>query len=192
MNDEPEGPRGPDTLADADQLAALRAGDAAVYEQVVREHLPRFLAITRRILGNEEDAREAVQDAFLSAFKGLPNFDGTAKLSTWLHRIAVNAVLARSRKRHEELGSDGSIEDHVATSIADTGTEDPGESRDLEHAIGRLPPGARHVLVLSGIYGYSHEETASMLGIAVGTCKAQLHRARQLLSTRLGLEEIRA
>jgi len=137
-------------------------------------------------------AEDCSQDAFIQAWRALPTFQQRSHFSTWLHRIAVNAVLARSRKRQEDLGVDSSIEDYVAASIADTGTENPGESRDLEHAIRLLPPGARHVLVLSGIYGYSHEETASMLGIAVGTCKAQLHRARQLLSTRLGLEEIRA
>jgi RNA polymerase sigma-70 factor (ECF subfamily) len=137
-------------------------------------------------------AEDCTQDAFIQAWRALPTFQQRSHFSTWLHRIAVNAVLARGRRRQEDLGGDESIEDQIASSIADTGVEDAGESRDLERAIGHLPPGARHVLVLAGVYGYSHEETASMLGIAVGTCKAQLHRARQLLSTRLGLEEARA
>lgn len=137
-------------------------------------------------------AEDCTQDAFIRAWRALPTFQQRSHFSTWLHRIAVNAVLARGRRRQEDLGGDESIEDQIASSIADTGVEDAGESRDLENAIGLLPPGARHVLVLAGVYGYSHEETASMLGIAVGTCKAQLHRARHLLSTRLGLEEARA
>jgi RNA polymerase sigma-70 factor (ECF subfamily) len=173
-------------------VAAAASGSVAAFERLYRSHAGRVYGLCLRMTRDPTTAEDCAQDAFIQAWRALPTFQQRSHFSTWLHRIAVNAVLARGRKRQEDLGFDASIEDHVATSIADTGVEDPGESRDLEDAIGRLPPGARHVLVLSGIYGYSHEETASMLGIAVGTCKAQLHRARQLLSTRLGLEEARA
>ena len=99
----------------------------------------------------------------------------------------MNAVLARGRRRKESLGQEGSIEDLAAELPHDPGEADAGAVLDLEVAIASLPPGARRVLVLAGLYGYSHEETASMLGLAVGTCKAQLHRARQLLQARMGM-----
>src|SRR4051812_34723536 len=85
-------------------VAALRAGDEVAFEQVVRLNTPRMLAAARRILRNEEDARDAVQDAFISAFKALPRFEAEARFSTWLHRISINAALMklRSRQRHSE------------------------------------------------------------------------------------------
>jgi RNA polymerase sigma-70 factor (ECF subfamily) len=101
-------------------------------------------------------------------------------------------VLVQRRRRTERLGDEDSVDAELADTLADGGSPDPGASRDLETAIAGLPPGARHVLVLVGIYGHSHEEAAAMLGIAVGTCKAQLHRARQLLGARLGHAEVRA
>src|SRR5262245_65193359 len=90
--------------AEAALVAGLRAGVAAAYEEMVRSHLPRMLATARRVLGNEEDARDAVQDAFLSAFRALNSFEGQSRLSTWLHRIAVNAALMklRSKRRRPE------------------------------------------------------------------------------------------
>src|SRR5260370_8779985 len=86
-------------------LAGLRAGDAASSEEVVRRYSPRLLATIRRILRNEEDARDALQDAFLSAFRSLDTFEGQAQLGTWLHRIAVNAALMklRSQRRRPEV-----------------------------------------------------------------------------------------
>jgi RNA polymerase sigma-70 factor (ECF subfamily) len=86
-------------LPEADLLPGLRNGDGEAFEALVRQNCYRLLAAARRILGNEEDAREAVQDAFLSAFRALHTFDGTARLSTWLHRIAVNSALMKLRRR---------------------------------------------------------------------------------------------
>ena len=123
------------------------------------------------------------------ALAALPRFEARAGFGTWLHRIAVNAVLGQARRRGERLGTDASVDDQVAETMADSGVGDFGDGQDLEAAIASLPPGARHVLVLAGIYGYSHEETAGMLGVAVGTCKAQLHRARRLLGERLAIAE---
>ena len=173
-------------------VAAAAAGSKVAFEQLYRSHVGRVYGLCLRMTRDPTTAEDCTQDAFIQAWRALPGFQQRSGFSTWLHRIAVNTVLARGRKRREAVGEEASIEEQVAGTIADTGVEDPGASRDLEGAIGGLPPGARHVLVLAGIYGYSHEETASMLGIAVGTCKAQLHRARQLLSARLGLEEANA
>jgi RNA polymerase sigma-70 factor (ECF subfamily) len=136
--------------------------------------------------GNVATAEDCVQEAFVQAWRNLPRFETRSAFGTWLHRIAVNVVLQQVRRRGESLGAGDSVEREVADVLADHSTVDPGRSRDLETAIAGLPPGARHVLVLEGEYGHSHEEASQLLGIAVGTCKAQLHRARALLGARLG------
>ena len=174
-----------------DLVAAAVLGSVPAFEQLYRLHVSRVYGLCLRMTREHSTAEDCTQETFIQAWRALPTFQSRSGFSTWLHRIAVNAVLARARKRRELLGGEASI-DEVADMTADSGAEDPGASRDLEAAIGRLPPGARHVLVLAGVYGYSHEETADMLGIAIGTCKAQLHRARQLLTSRLGLEEASA
>ena len=94
---------------EAELVLALRAGDSAAYERLVRTYGNWLLAVARRILHNEEDARDAVQEAFLSAFRGLAKFDGASRLSTWLHRIAINAALMRlrSKRRRPEASLDG-------------------------------------------------------------------------------------
>src|SRR5690606_16772453 len=103
---------------------------------------------------------------------------------TWLHRVAVNAVLGRMRKSKREQDRLRVVADVLEGPAA---VGDSGGLRDLERAMQELPSGARHVFVLNAVYGYSHEETGEMLGIATGTSKAQLHRARRLLTQQLGL-----
>ena len=115
----------------------------------------------------------------------LARFETRSSLATWLHRIAVNVVLAKRRKA-AVLVEPGVAE--VTLAESDWSLETPLEAREIEAAIGALPDGARDVLVLHAIYGYSHGETARMLGVAEGTCKAQLHRARRLLREKLGVE----
>ena len=109
-----------------------------------------------------------------------------SSLATWLHRIAVNVALAKRRKASVVLESISDDDNEVIES--DWTLETPLEVNEIEAAIGRLPEGARDVLVLHALYGYSHLETAEMLGVAEGTCKAQLHRARGLLRDKLGVE----
>ena len=145
-----------------------------------------------RMTGQHHTAEDCVQEAFVQAWRALPRFESRSAFGTWLHRIAVNTVLQQARKRGEQLGTMDSVEREVADVLPDKTSPDPGRARDIEAAIATLPPGARHVLVLAGIYGYSHEESAAMLGIAVGTCKAQLHRARALLGARMGDSEASA
>ncbi len=123
----------------------------------------------------------------MAAWRALPEFEARSSLATWLHRIAVNQVLARHSglaAKLERLASAGSAE-----FPPDHGHDDTTPPLDLEKAIESLPDGARHVLVLVGIYGYSHDEAAQSLGIAAGTCRAHLHRARRLLGERLELTE---
>jgi RNA polymerase sigma-70 factor (ECF subfamily) len=188
----------PPPADEAGLLASLRAGDADAYERLVRKEGGRLLAVARRILPNEEDAREAVQEAFLAAYKGLPNFDGASLLSTWLHRVAVNAALMRlrSKRRRPEASldallpryqDDGHQVDPPAPwqQTADQLLERQ-ETRELVRAsIDQLPESYRTVLLLRDIEGMDTEETARMLGVNEGVVKTRLHRARQALRTLL-------
>ena len=183
---------------EATLIAQLRAGDEAAFEQVVRLYGGRLLAVARRIVGSDEDARDVVQDAFLNAFKSLDRFEGNAKLSTWLHRIAVNAALMklRTRKRKPEQ----SIETLLPAFLDDGHHEERFKSWDepidkimerkearelVRRQIDALPDSYRTVLVLRDIEGLDTEETANMLGLSVNATKIRLHRARQALRSLL-------
>jgi RNA polymerase sigma-70 factor (ECF subfamily) len=176
----------------ADERALVEAaarGSRAAFETLYRTHVGKVYGLCLRMTANPALAEDCVQEAFIQAWRGLPRFRLGSAFGTWLHRIAVNAVLGQARRRGELLGDDASAEEALAATLVDP-SGDEGTQLDLEQAIAGLPPGARRSLVLVGVYGYSHEEAAGMLGIAVGTCKAQLHRARELLGTRLArLEE---
>jgi RNA polymerase sigma-70 factor (ECF subfamily) len=184
--------------ADADLLALLRAGDASAFEALVREHTPRLLAVAQRFLVNEADAQDAVQDAFVCAFRGLAGFDGQCKLGTWLHAIAVRACLMklRTRRRRPETP----IEELLPQFHADGHRVQPGpawgesidqviqrqESRELvRRCIDELPDSYRTVLLLRDIEELSTDETAKLLGTNTGVVKTRLHRARQALRTLL-------
>jgi RNA polymerase sigma-70 factor, ECF subfamily len=178
--------RARDAAAERQLVASAAGGSTPAVEQVYRRHAPRVYAVCLRMTGNAATAEDCAQEAFVQAWRNLGQFETRSTFGTWLHRIAVNTVLQQVRRRQELLGEGDSIEREVADRLADPLGDDPGRSRDVEAAIAGLPAGARHVLVLVGLYGHSHEEAAQMLGVAVGTCKAQLHRARALLQARLG------
>jgi RNA polymerase sigma-70 factor (ECF subfamily) len=176
----------------ADERALVESaarGSAAAFERLYRDHVGKVYGLCLRMTANSATAEDCTQETFIQAWRSLPRFERRSSFATWLHRIAVNAVLAQGRRRRGPAGEPAPLDEEMAEAIADPSESDAGEVRDLEAAIGALPEGARRVLVLAGLYGYSHEETAAMLGIAVGTCKAQLHRARQLLAQRLGEAE---
>jgi RNA polymerase sigma-70 factor (ECF subfamily) len=185
-------------LDEAALLARMQAGDDDAYEACVRTYCSRLLLVARRILRNEEDANDAVQDAFVSAFKGISQFKGQAQLGTWLHRIVVNAALGRLRKlqRHPE----GSIEDLLPHFGDGEHQSDPPvpwqappatimqnrETRDLvQHCISQLPENYRIVLLFRDIEGMTTEETAEIIGTSTAVVKTRLHRARQALRTLL-------
>ena len=178
--------RARDAAAERQLVASAAGGSTPAFEQLYRRHAARVYAVCLRMTGNAATAEDCVQEAFVQAWRNLGQFETRSTFGTWLHRIAVNTVLQQVRRRQELLGEGDSIEREVADRLADPLGDDPGRSRDVEAAIAGLPAGARHVLVLVGLYGHSHEEAAQMLGVAVGTCKAQLHRARALLQARLG------
>ncbi len=166
-------------------VAAAVDGSAPAFEALYRRHAARVHALCLRMTGHVATAEDCTQEAFIQAWRHLPRFETRSAFGTWLHRIAVNAVLQQKRRQREALGALDSAEREVADVMADPSAPDPARGCDLEWAIASLPRGARHVLVLVGLYGHSHEEAAEMLGLAVGTCKAQLHRARALLGARL-------
>ena len=130
--------------------------------------------------GDAERAEELTQDVFVRAWTRLSSFRGDSAFGTWLHRIAVNAVLQKRRgDRRRELRIE--TREHLELETAGATHERPGEKMDLERAVADLPEGARAVFLLHDVQGYKHHEIADMMGLAVGTTKAQLHRARRLL-----------
>jgi RNA polymerase sigma-70 factor, ECF subfamily len=168
-----------------DAIAAAAAGDTAAFERLYRQYSPRVYGLCLRLTGQREMAEDCTQESFISAWGALNRFERRSRFSTWLHQIAVNCVMSKRKGLRFEY----EVAEPV-TGLPDRA--DPGSDLpplDLERAIAALPEGARHVLVLVGIYGYSHCEAAAALGIAEGTCKAQLHRARHLLTERLDLEK---
>ncbi|HME37613.1 MAG TPA: RNA polymerase sigma factor [Steroidobacteraceae bacterium] len=169
----------------AELIAAAAGGDLDAFERLYRHYSPRVYGLCLRLTGQREAAEDCTQESFVAAWRALRSFEQRSLFSTWLHRIAVHTVLARRRGLRIEY----EVPEPVSglPEVADPGSAGP--PLDLERAIAGLPEGARHVLVLVGIYGFSHAEAAATLGVAEGTCKAQLHRARGLLAAVLGLEE---
>jgi RNA polymerase sigma-70 factor, ECF subfamily len=170
-------------------VESAKRGSRAAFETLYRNHVGKVYGLCLRMTANRATAEDCTQEAFIQAWRRLPAFESRSAFGTWLHRIAVNAVLAQGRRRSERLGTSGSAEDEAAA-LADPAVGDPGTVLDLEAGLRRLPAGARQALVLVGLYGYSHEEAAELLGVAVGTCKSQVHRARQLLGERLAVTEV--
>ena len=174
---------------EADWIARAQRSDSKAFECLYRMHIDRVYGLCLRMTGNVSEAEDCAQDAFIQAWSKLDRFRGDSAFGTWLHRIAVNAVLGRIRKSKREQDR---IKIAFEQSSSPVSAADHGEMRDLSEAVDRLPQGARHVFVLHAVYGYSHEETGNMLDIAAGTSKAQLHRARRLLAQQLkeqGFEE---
>lgn len=168
---------------------AARDGDMRAFERLYRLHVGRVLGLCLRMTRRRDIAEDCVQQTFVRAWRNLSMFEGRSAFSTWLHRIAVNEVLTYARNHGTRVEA-GDTDEPVEDMAEGTGEFDAAEVVDVERALATLPEGARHVVVLQAVYGYSHEEVADMLGIAVGTCKAQLHRGRRLLRERMGLKEL--
>lgn len=180
--------------SDGDHALARAAGlgDTRAFETLYRKHSRRVFAVVWRLSGGQAArAEDLVQEAFIRAWQALPAFRFESAFSTWLHRLAVNTALMeiRSRSGNEDRETDDAPLEIMATH--DTAGQRTREQIDLERAVASLPERARAVLVLHDIEGWKHEEIAAELGMAVGTSKAQLHRARNLLRARLGEEHDR-
>ena len=163
-----------------DLVRRARDGDETAFRELYHEHAGRIYALCLRLTGDAGAAEERTQDVFVRAWERLATFRGESAFGTWLHRLTVNVVLmerrgSRRRERRVAPASDDPVFERAAAAPA-------GADRlDLERAIALLPAGAREVFVLFDVEGYSHEEIAGMCGIAIGTSKAQLFRARRLL-----------
>jgi RNA polymerase sigma-70 factor (ECF subfamily) len=177
------------SAADVDQALArsAAAGDTSAFEALYRRHAARVHGVVARLVGfDRARAEDLVQEAFVRAWQALPAYRFESAFGTWLHRLAVNTALMELRARRSRPQADGDDEalDHVG--MPDSAGHATALSLDLERAVATLPPRARAVLVLYDVEGWKHEEIADALGMAVGSSKAQLHRARGLLRTRLG------
>ena len=167
-------------VAMTELVRKAQAGDSDAFAELYRAHVGKVHALCLRLAGDAHDASDLTQDVFIRAWESLGTFRGESALGSWLHRLAVNVFLGSRRAA-------GRRERRVF-SVAEPGTLErgeeggsPGARLDLDRAIARLPEGARTVFVLHDIEGYQHGEIAEMTGIASGTSKAQLFRARRLL-----------
>jgi RNA polymerase sigma-70 factor (ECF subfamily) len=174
----------PEVSVDLSLVERARAGDREAFEDLYHRHIGRVYALCLRMAGNASEAEELAQEALVRAWRKLGSFKGSAAFGSWLHRLTVNVVLGswrRSGRRRQRIvpmaeGLEGVDPGHEIR---------PRERVDLERAIRELPKGARTIFVLHDIEGLTHPDIAERTGLAVGTCKAQLHRARRLLRERL-------
>ena len=158
-----------------------QTGDVDAFEQLYREHSGRIYALASRMAGSPDEGQDLLQEIFLQAYRKLGTFKGDANIGTWLYRLALNHCLDFVRSKRAKMGritdtldADGSFEPVARV-------ETPIARMDLERAISRLPAGCREVFVLHDIEGFDHKEVGELLGIAEGTSKSQIFRARMKL-----------
>ena len=173
--------------AEESLVRAAREGDMSAFERLYRQNAGRVYALCLRLTGRPAEAEDLTQETFIRAWQKLDLFEGRSRFSSWLHRLAVNVVINEHRSKGRSRTWE-SLDDHSdGREPADPAPNPPpGLRTDLERAIAGLPEGARMVFVLHDIEGHQHGEISSLAGIAVGTSKAQLHRARRLLREALG------
>jgi RNA polymerase sigma-70 factor (ECF subfamily) len=180
-----------DTVESDDRLVELaRSGDASAYRRLVERHQDRIVGVTLRLLKNRDEAVEAAQDVFVRAWRSLGRFERRARVSTWLHRIALNVCYDRlgTRKRTGEIPLDdlvaGGFEpEDTGGAATDHGVIDAQSVRAFEEAVAGLDDTYRVVFVLRQVEGRPYEEIAGALGISVGNAKVRLHRAREMIVT---------
>ena len=156
------------------------AGDVEAFEELYRVNVGRVYALCLRMAGDPTLAEELAQEAFVRAWQKLGSFRGASAFSTWLHRVTVNVVLGHRRSTARRETRVSAVGDNLPRDVAVREAR-TAESIDLERAISSLPDGARTVFILHDVEGFRHREVSRLMGIAVGTSKAQLHRARKLL-----------
>ena len=178
---------------EADLVARIRAGEDRAFEQLVRAYGPRLFAVARRFFRSEDDTADAVQDAFISAFKSMDSFEGTSRLTTWLHRIVVNACLMKLRGRREHVSIESLLPNFMSDGHHATAPRSWDEHDGLFHAsaaetravvracIDELPEPYRTVLILRDIDEIDTREAAELLNCTIANVKTRLHRARQAL-----------
>jgi len=165
---------------DLEWVNQAKAGDTEAFEQLYRAHSGRVYAVCLRMVKDKTQAEDLVQEAFVRAWQKLNTFRGDSAFTTWLHRLSVNLTLTHLRNQKRRTDKVMSTDD-LTPFEKPVNEKKSGEKLDLEAAIASLPEKARQVFVLHEVEGYKHEEIATMMGIASGTTKAQLHRARRML-----------
>jgi len=172
-------------LDEAELVGAARSGDRRAFDELVRRTVVDTFTLARRLTGNEEDARDVVQDAYLRAWKGIGKFRGEAAFSTWMYRITANAAASslQRRRRHRSVPFDDDFEpvDTAAEELVSQGAESAEALDRIAAALDDLPAKLRSVVVLKDVYGMSHEAIADELGITISAAKVRLHRARHKL-----------
>ena len=178
----------PDRDAERVLVDRARSGDVGAFEALYRANVGRVYALALRLTADRRDATELTQDVFVHAWRKLATFRGDAAFATWLHRIAVNSLFMQVRGDRRRAARFHSANDEPPSEERPTSTAegrarvvDVEQTVDLERAIAALPPGARRIFVLYDVLGYRHDEIARLTGLAEGTLRAQLHRARKLL-----------
>lgn len=171
---------------DAILVAGARTGDRVAFEELYRRHRGRIYALMWRLCGGQAAlAEDLLQESFIRAWTKLDSFRGESRFGTWLHRLAVNVALSERRSRIRRLSREVELSEPVERVTAGAKDVYAGQRMDLERAIAGLPERARTVLVLYDIEGCTHAEIAEIAGMAVGSSKAQLHRARKLVREEL-------
>jgi RNA polymerase sigma-70 factor (ECF subfamily) len=166
-------------------VVEARGGSRSAFDELVRATYDDTYTLAHRLTGNEEDARDVVQDAYLRAFRGMRQFRGDAQFSTWMYRITANCAAThlgrRRRHQHDELDDDSPVIDLRADFDPEARAEASATRDQLEIALADLPPRLRAVVVLRDIYDLPHEAIAAELGISATAAKVRLHRARRRL-----------
>jgi RNA polymerase sigma-70 factor (ECF subfamily) len=181
--------RAPATDELADLVSRAKAGDRAAFDDLVKATYAEAFTLATRLMGNEEDASDVVQDAYLRAFRAIGRFRGDARFTTWLYRIVANcaatALGRRGRHRHEELDDGVVVVDDHADHDPERKASDAFDRMRLQAALAALPEKLRVVVVLRDVYDLPHEAIATELGITETAAKVRLHRARKKLRVRL-------
>lgn len=190
---DPDHQRTPASASSAELVARAQRGEEEAFEALFHQHKQRVYSLCLRMIRNTAEAEELAQEAFMQVFRKIQTFRGESAFSTWLHRLTVNIVLMRLRKKPlpeislEETSTgdefDEQRKEFGAPDLKLTGSID---RLHLERAIAQLPPGYRRAFVLHDVHGYEHHEIATMLGSSIGNSKSQLHKARVRLRKLLG------
>jgi RNA polymerase sigma-70 factor, ECF subfamily len=176
-------------IPEAEAIRRAQGGDPEAFERLYRLHSQRVYSVVLRMVGNPAEAEDLTQEAFLQLFRKIHTFRGDAAFSTWLHRLAVNVVLMKLRRKtlvETSLDEPADPDDESSGPKRDIGAEDPliegsVDRVHLERAVGELPPGYRMVFLLHDVQGYEHNEIARIMDCSIGNSKSQLHKARTRL-----------
>lgn len=183
-----------DGMTEAEVIAKAQAGDVGCFEALYAQHKRRVFSLCLRMSKNYTEAEDHMQETFLQLYRKITSFRFESAFSTWLHRLAVNVVLMRFRRKgvvetslEESLESQHDDEPRREFGAPDISLVGSVDRLTLEHAIAELPPGYRMIFVLHDVEGYEHNEIAEMLGCSIGNSKSQLHKARMKLRTLLSV-----